>query len=206
MNKQTRQAIAYVQDALTFLFLDATLNDSISKIFLYGSAVRGQLRKESDLDLFIDCASDQEKIITARVRAAFARFYQSKDYQKWKDLRFSYPLSVHAGELEQWQLHSSIMAEGILLYSKKAELQPGERHDLFILEFPKAKKKYLRLVRSLFGRKEKGYQDSGFLGKLHGKKLSSNVILIKKEQESQLLAFFQKEKINYSFKEIGVFE
>lgn len=204
MNKQTRQAIAYAQNALSFLFLDATLNDSISKIFLHGSAVRGQLQKESDIDLFIDCL--QEKKVEQRTRAAFARFYQSRDYDKWRLLGFRYPLSVHAGRLEQWQLQSSIKAEGIVLYSKKAELQPGDRYDLFIIELPKEKKKYLHLSRSLFGRREKGYKDQGFLGKLQGKKLSSNVVLIRKEQESALMDFFHKEKTNYSFKEICLFE
>ncbi len=204
LNKQTWHAIAYAQNALSFLFLDGTLNKFISKIFLYGSAVRGQLQKESDIDIFIDC--DRADTVERNVRAAFARFYQSTDYKKWKLLGFHYPLSVQAGRLQEWQLQSSIASEGILLFSKKAELQTGERFDLFTWEFPKDKKKYLRLTRTLFGRNEKGYKDKGLLGELKGRRYGSNVVLIPKEREEELGKFLQKERIIYSFKEIVVMD
>ena len=55
LNKQTAKAIAYAQDALTFLFLDNEEKGKIKGIYLFGSAVRGELEKESDIDLFIDC-------------------------------------------------------------------------------------------------------------------------------------------------------
>ncbi len=204
LNKQTRWAIAYAQNALSFLFLDAVVGSGIRRIFLYGSAVRGQLQKESDIDVFIDCV-DGEKVEQS-VRAAFGRFYQSKDYEKWRLLKFKFPLSVQAGVLDEWQLQSSIATEGILLYSKTAELQVGKRFDLFMLELPAEKKKYLRLIRTLFGRKEKGYKDKGLLGKLQGKRYGANVVLIPKEGENELTQFLQREKVVYSFKEISVMD
>lgn len=200
MNKQTRQALAYAQDALSFIFLDPSA-EFIETIYFYGSAVRGQLQKESDIDLFIDT----EKNIEKQVEAAIGRFYLSKDYEKWKHFGFTPLISIHAGKLEEWQLKTSIAAEGLLLYSKKGGTAFTERFDLFILELPKNKKKYLHFTRSFFGRKESGYCDIGFLGKLQGEKLSSNVILIKKEHEVELLKWLQKEKVDYSFKEISVF-
>ena len=200
MNKQTRQALAYAQDALSFIFLDPSA-EFIETIYLYGSAVRGQLQKESDVDLFIDT----EKNIEKQVEAAVGRFYLSQDYEKWKHLGFTHQISVQAGKLEEWQLKTSIAAEGLLLYSKKGGKASTECFGLFILELPKNKKKYLHFTRGFFGRKEPGYRDMGFLGKLQGEKLSSNVVLIKKEHESELLKWLQKEKVNYSFKEMAVF-
>jgi len=203
LNEQTSQAIAYAQDAISFLFLDPIAKD-IEKIYLYGSAVRGQLQKGSDIDIFIDTNKNIEK----QAKTILNRFYLSQDYEKWKHYHFTYPFSFQAGKLLEWELKSSILAEGILLYSKQADfsetIPTTKRKDLFILELPKNKKRYLHFIRHIFGRKEKGYSDKGFLHKLEGQKLSSNIILIPKEQEAEIIHFLHKEKINYSFKEISV--
>lgn len=205
MHKQTAQAIAYAQNALAFLFLDTTIQDCIKTIYLHGSAVRGSLTKESDIDIFIDCIAGKEQYIENTAKVAFRRFYQSKDYEKWQRFHYTYPLSVHAGILEQWELKTSVAAEGILLYSKNTGIPDAERHLLVIMALPKEKKKYLHLIRALYGRKEKGYKDSGMLGKLFGKKISTNVVIIPYEKKDELLMFLNKEKIEYSFKEIAVF-
>ena len=83
---------------------------------------------------------------------------------------------------------------------------PAERKVLFTYELPKKKKRYLYFTRQLFGRKEKGYRDSGLLGELNGKKLGSNAIIVPKEGLKKILDFMQKSKIDYSMKEICVFE
>lgn len=205
LNKQTCKSISYVQNALSFLFLHDENIDFINSIYLYGSAARGELTEKSDIDIFIDCNVGKEKKIEQIAKAAFSNFYQSTDYQKWKYFRFLYPLSVQAGELLTWQLKTSVMADGILLYSKKAEIVPAERQVLFTFVLPKDKKKYLRFIRSLYGRKEKGYKEHGFLLEFQGKKISSDVIMIPKENQQKMLQFLQKCKINYSMKEICVF-
>ena len=82
---------------------------------------------------------------------------------------------------------------------------PGGRNVLFIFKLPKNKKQYLRLVRSLFGRNEKGYRDKGLFGEIKGIKLSSNVFMIPKEYQQKAMEFLQKEKADYSMKEICVF-
>lgn len=205
LNNQICRSISYVQNALSFLFLHNESIDFINGIYLYGSAARGELTEQSDIDIFIDCDAGKEKRIEQLAKAAFSNFYQSKDYEKWKYFHWTYPLSVQAGELLIWQLKTSVMADGILLYSKKAEIVPAERQVLFTFILPKDKKKYLRFVRSLYGRKEKCYKEHGFLIELHGEKISSNVIMIPKENQQKMLQFLQKQKINYSMKEIAVF-
>ena len=200
MNKQTSRAIAYVQNALSFL----TLDNCINAIYLFGSSVRGELEEESDIDVFMDC-SENEKDIENRAKDAFSRFYSSKDYDKWKILHFTYPLSVKVGKLEEWELNESISAEGILLYSKQVSLVSSTKQVLFIFSLPKKKTKYLKLVRELYGRKEKGYSDKGLLGELKGKKLSSNVVIIPKENCEIIKKLLNKEKIEYSFREMVLF-
>ena len=205
LNKQTLMAIAYAQNSLSFVFLDSSINDFIKGVYLYGSAVRGELSEDSDIDIFIDCDEEKEKIIENIAKSALSRFYKSKDFDKWKLFKFNYNISFQAGNLMAWQLKTSIMAEGILLYSKKSEILPAERKVLFTYELPKKKRQYLHFIRSLFGRKEKGYKDNGLLGEVNGKKISTNVIIIPKESQQKISEFMQKEKIDYSMKEICEF-
>ena len=206
LNSQTLKAIAYAQNALSFIFLDSSINDFIKGIYLYGSAVRGELTKDSDIDIFIDCVADKENIIGGVTKAALSRFYQSKDYDKWKLFKFDYTISFQAGDLMAWQPKTSIMAEGILLYSKKSETLPAERKILFSYELPKKKNQYLHFIRAFFGRKEKGYKAQGLIAELNGKKISTNVIIVPKENQQKAMQFMQKEKINFSMKEICIFE
>ena len=206
LNKQTLMAIAYAQNALSFVFLDSGINDYITAVYLYGSAVRNELSEESDIDIFIDCKDGKEKILEGMTKAAISRFFKSNDFEKWKLYKFTYPISIQAGDIATWQLKTSIMAEGILLYSKKTEILPAERKVIITYKLPRDKKKYLHFVRCLFGRKEKWYKDQGLLGEIIGKKISSNTIIIPKENQQKIIDFMNKNKITYSIKEICVFE
>ena len=204
LHKQTRLAIAFAQDALTFLFIDETIAKDIKNVFLFGSAVRAELTKESDIDLFIDCNASEEKRIINTANAAIKRFYLSKDYEKWKHLDFSYPLSIQAGDFNTWQLKKSILAEGIVLYGKTPQLENTQRKVLITFDLPKNKSKYLQFTRKMFGRKEKGYKDKGLLETVKATKISSKTIIVPKEYQSKIIIFLNKEKINYSFKEISL--
>ena len=205
LNKQTLTAIAYAQNALSFVFLDSSINNLIKRTYLYGSAVRSELSEDSDVDIFIDCDAEKEETVERIAKAALSRFYKSKDFEKWKLYKFNYPISIQAGNFMEWRLKTSVMAEGILLYSKNPEVLPAERKVLFVYNLPKNKKKYLHFTRKLFGRKEKGYKDKGLLGEVDGQKIGANVIVAQKESQQKITEFMHKEKINYSIKEICVF-
>ena len=201
LRKQVLQAIAYAQDFLTFLFLDAAVNGHIHAVYLYGSAVRGALEKESDIDLFIDCAPLHEKEVQGVANAALSRFYASHDAEKWGLLKFSFPISVQAGALASWSLKESITAEGIVLFSTRIESGKNKRQVLFCFTHLKKKKDYIRIIRLLFGRNEKNYRDNGLLGKLKGERISSTVILVPQESQQEMLAFMQYHKLDFSMKE-----
>lgn len=199
-------AVAYAYNALSFIFLESTLAPRIKQVYLYGSAVRGELTATSDIDLFIDCADENEKTVAQGAQAAVKRFYQSLDFKKWPHLQGTYPITIHAGELDQWELKKSIETEGILLYSKTVPVAGGKRQTLFTFILPKNKKKYLSITRRLFGRKEKGYNDTGLLGILNGKKMGATVVIVPQEGAYIASTFFNNEKIEYSFKECLIFD
>ena len=188
---------------LSFLFLDTKESALIDHVYLYGSGARGELTSESDIDLFIDTGSEKAEFLERSAKAAYSRFSQSLDYQKWKKLGITYPFSIQAGRVKEWELYSSLPADGVILYSKHLDtIGEGKKYLLCTFTLPKKKTKYLLTIRTLFGRKEPGYRDVGVLGKVGGKKVGSNVILIPCEQKHQILRFLDAEKIDYSFKEI----
>ncbi len=205
MNRLLSLSISYAQNLLSILFTDPKIASLINSVYLYGSAVRGELTAESDLDLFIDCSPTLAETLEKSAKAALSRFYQSKDFEKWKLLRFTHPISLQAGQLNQWELKSSIEAEGIILYSKKPSLSSAERQMLLVFTLPKSKKKYLYFIRALFGRKEREYTGGGLLEELGGRKLSSTVVIVPKENSPRLIQYFNKEKINYTLSEICIF-
>ena len=199
-------AIAYVENALSFMFLQNDIKDKINSIYLYGSAVRGELLKESDVDVFIDCEPEHEKAVEAISKSAVSLFYSSNDFNKWKLFKFTPSISIQIGQFERWDLKTSILAEGILLYSKKPDILPATRKVLFAFQLPKKKKNYLNLTRALYGRKEHGYKEHGFLKEVNGHKMSSSVIIIPKEYQQKTMQLFQSKLINYSMKEIWINE
>ncbi len=203
LNKQTEFAISYAQNYLSFLFLNKGIAKEINAIYLFGSAVRGELEKESDIDMFIDSKSSE---IEAIAKKSISVFMKSKDYDKWRLINFIHPISVQAGMLEKWELKSSIMAEGILLYSKTPAITSAKRYVLFTIVLPKKKTQYLKFTRSFFGRNEEGYNDKGIIGNVHGIKLSATVFIVTQEYQKQIEQMLQKEKVEYSFKEIAFFE
>lgn len=206
LNKQTLKAIAYAQNALSFIFLQNEVKDKINSAYLYGSAVRGELSKESDIDIFIDCGPEHEKDVEAMAKSAVSMFYSSNDFNKWKIFKFTPRISIQVGQFMRWELKTSILAEGILLYSKKPERLPATRKVLFTLQLPKKKKNYLNLTRALYGRKEHGYKEHGFLKEVRGDKIGSNVIIIPKESQQKTMQLLQSRAISYSMKEIWINE
>lgn len=206
MNKQTLNATALAQNLLVYLFINTGIKDKVNNIYLFGSAVRGDLTKESDIDIFIDCRKKDEKEVEAIAKSALLRFYKSKDYEKWKLLRFAYPIAIQIGELATWHLKSSIASEGILLYSKTPIIESKERKVLFILKLPKEKNKYLKITRKLLGRMEKGYKEHGLLNDANGERLSTNVLIVPKENQQKIVEFLVKEKVEFRMKEVLIYE
>ena len=187
---------------LSFVFHNADIRNKINSIYLFGSAVRGELSKDSDIDIFADCKKEDEAEVKQLVESGIIKFHASKDFEKWKLLHFSYPFSVQAGEINEWDLKLSIASEGILLYSKKPFISAGERKVIFKITFPKKKKEYIRIRRILFGRDEEDYKGKGILPEIKGRKISSDVFIIPKEEQTRIIDLLTKEKVDFSMTEI----
>lgn len=206
MKTQTSNAISYCFDLLSFIFQNKDFSDRIKRIYFFGSAVRGELNEDSDIDIFFDCEKKHELKIKKCVDSGIIKFMQSQDYAKWKLLKFTYHFSAHLGDLNEWDLKLSISSEGYLLYSKKAVIDIGNREAIFKIKYPEIKREYIKIKRLLFGRNEEYYKDGGLIQSLNGSKLCSNVFMVPKEEQTRMIDFLAKQKIDFSMKEIIVVE
>ncbi len=186
------------------MFQHREAGTAIKAVYLFGSAVRGQLHKDSDIDLFVECEIRDGKRVEQLMNAAISRFIVSKDFYKWKLLNFTYPFSVQTGKLEEWDLKESIASESIALYSQKPAFVEGERSILFVITLPTEKKKYIRIRRLLFGRDETFYRGTGIIVEMRGEKLGSNVFRVPQTEQGKMMGILSKEKIDFSMKELIV--
>ncbi len=204
MKTQTSNAVAYALDMLSFVFQNREAG-SIRAVYLFGSAARGEMQATSDIDIFAECLTKDEKKVQRLLASGIIRFKGSLDYKKWKLLRWTYPFAVQEGVLQEG-LQRSIRTEGIMLYGKSTMLEGGERKVLFTIEYPSSKKGYIHIRRMLFGRDEPLFRDKGLVGKIGGRKISSHVFLIPKEEQTTVMDVLAKEGVSFSMVEVKVEE
>ena len=201
MTDQTRKSISYAFDFMTFLLLEKGVENKIASAYIFGSAVRNELDKESDIDIFINCEESDEEFILKAAEAARKKFVVSKDFDKWKAFNFTHKISIKAGPIGEWELRESIESEGIEIFSKNVKQENMERVVIFLFELPKDKKYYLKIKRELFGRVEKAYRSDGIITKYGGKQIGSSIFIVPKSAQSNLIKIMHDKKIRFSMME-----
>ncbi len=187
---------------MSFVFLHADVAKKIRAVYVFGSAVRGELHKQSDIDLFVEAEEKDELLVKQTLDSAMVRFSSSKDFEKWKLLSFTYPIVAHVGRLDEWDLKTSIASEGIALYNKRSILTSDERFVLFSITYPVLKKEYVRLRRVLFGRDEEEYKNTGLICQVGGRRISSTVFMVPKTQQQRVMDSLSIMKNNYRMIEL----
>ena len=189
--------------AYAFAFVSFVLNKiNVREIILFGSVARNEAGKDSDIDLFFD-AEKNEMEIERTLKLEMEKFYKSKIAEIWKLRGIENKISLNVGKLKDWKLKRSIISEGITLYGKYKELPENIRKfTLFNLEPIKVIKKRNKVIRSLFGRKEKDYSRKGILEEFGGKKLSPTSFVIPAENSDKIIKILGKEKVSYRFFEV----
>lgn len=171
----------------------------VRKIILYGSAVRGDYNKYSDIDLFFDVigkASElNEKILKAerafrKIASAhndFSLIVDDLSKKKWEDLRRS--MSLHAIEL--WDRYSAEPVSGLKQYA-------------LVSWFVSAKdaKTRVKLARALYGYTRSGRKYIGLLEQIGAKKVSQGVVLVASEHINKIRAVLDKIGAKYNLRDV----
>lgn len=175
--------------------------ENIKEIILFGSVVRWEADKSSDIDLFFNIENKRdEEAIKRTIKKELSRFYVSKMAETFLFKGIRSKIKVNIGNLEEWELKRSIISDGIVLYGKYKETpQNLKGFVLFNINPVKDIARRNKLIRKLFGRKEKNYSTKGVLENINGKKLSPSSFYVPLENTNQIIKILNEEKINYIF-------
>ncbi len=195
--------IGYAESFASFLLPE--LKDlSVKDIILFGSTARGDYDKSSDIDIFIDLEKEEdapkvEKIVNSNLK----KFYKSRIFEVWGLKGIKSSISVKTGMLEKWGLKRSIISDGIILYGRYRQQPKGMKHySLFVFEPIKNVTKRNRIIRQLFGRREKGYVREGIIKAINALPLSQRVLAVPIEQSNRVIELFSKERVDYKIFEL----
>ncbi len=168
MKISQKQKIAYAYSFVSYLFrkLDAEKIDHIRAIYLFGSTAQGTARPSSDIDIFIDTKKE--------FKFNVEQFYNSSEFKFFKKIGIDNPINLIIGNLNEWELKSSIERGSVILYGKY--IVSKEEAYIFWWEPPKDNVNFHRKLFGYFG-KNKRYK--GLLEKIGGERIGKNTILVK---------------------------
>ncbi|MBS3137200.1 nucleotidyltransferase domain-containing protein [Candidatus Woesearchaeota archaeon] len=201
MRLLNRQIIlAYCYAYISYLFREPEIKQQIKKIYLFGSCTRGDFDKESDVDIFIETDKKNELLIK-KISVHALKKFNSIEQNKWELRGIANKFSLKIGDLLEWELKNSIDKEGIALYSKTSATNL-QKYLLFQFNPIQKISKRVKIIRTLFGRKEINYNDNGMIDAFEGKRISPTVFIVKEEGLQEITEFLAEEKVIFSFEEI----
>src|SRR3989344_3520979 len=199
----------YIYDFLSILFDKLKEKEKIRNIILFGSFARGNPRKDSDVDLFIDVEKETIEEVEKLVKESLKEF-EIKAERSWKLKGIKNTVSpiVDSIENERWNnLRKDIEINGISLYGKFKGKAEKNKH-LVLIQYDLSKlsqKNKMQLIRKLFGytlkKGKKVYANQGIIQKLKAEKLS-NAILIDLSNYKEVLEILRKHKASVKIEDL----
>ena len=165
----------------------------ISSIHLFGSVARGDMRPETDIDIFINC-NDNTEFLRKRIDEIRENFYESKIFEEWRLMGVESPINIIVGKLEEWDMKNEVM-KGIMMYGKG--IGRNNIHEYVIVKWkvPRDVRKRVTLNRKLFGYWGKRKRYSGIVDKNNR---ISNAILIPTYRLDDVLELLKNLNIEYN--------
>ncbi|MFH0956247.1 MAG: nucleotidyltransferase domain-containing protein [Candidatus Aenigmatarchaeota archaeon] len=199
MDRET--LLSYAMSFLSFSFRRPEFKaGDIRMAVVFGSIARGDFGKDSDVDIFIDTEKKKEEDMRKKFLYFAGKFRDSEDCAKWRMLGIENEISVNVGNIEEWELRDNVMREGVMLYGRPSFQK--KRQYLVTFEPVKDVTARNRLIRALFGRMEKHYQDEGLVRSFGGEVLSPRSFFIPEAGLKKIAEILSREKVNYRIKEI----
>ena len=200
-----KDLIAYAHQYIAFLFhnLSVTEMTKIKEIILFGSVARAEATLESDIDIFFNMYREDTKVEHSILRLT-QHFEKTEFGKKWRQLGIKNDIKPVVGVLNDWNLKSSIIANGIVLYGKyQLPIKDGNPQVILYWDKVSPESKRVFLSKKLYGY---SYQKKSYLGVLtqvKATKLSSNCVMIPLKSAQVVLNLFRNKKIHYKIIYVG---
>ena len=203
------------QDALCYAYdfvriLAGKTSDKAKDIILFGSVARGDFDEESDVDIFVNVCSKDEKTVQEAVNKAQNEF-EVYSKRTWRLQGVNLPVKCIVGDIDsgKWsELKREIISSGISLYGRYRELPEKLKH-CFIFSFSLSRLKpneQVSVVRKIYGyctkKDGKVYEHTGILYDAGGEKINAGVVMVPAEYHKRIFDFFKKNGVSFRTREI----
>src|SRR3989344_5161649 len=191
----SKELIAYATAFVSFVLPKIEADE----IILFGSVARKEATEKSDIDIFFNIKKDEKKIKNV-LKQEISKFHKTKIYDVFQQKGSVLPINIEVGNLDKWKLKRSIVNNGVVLYGRyKSIPEVTKQFAYFSIKPIKNIAKRNKLIRKLFGRKEKTYSAESLVLSSGGKKLTPLSFIIPGEKSQEITKLLQSEKADFSF-------
>ena len=198
------ELISYALSFAAFLLMDSQISATTTKIILFGSVARGDFDDESDVDIFIETKSKDEKI-----QKHLELFNKSKIRELYDLKGLKNEIALKIGSLDKWKgLSESIEEDGIAIYAKY-EAAPESLNHFTLFKISAENRKFsskIKLWRAIYGHKQrvgkKVYESRGLLRELGCTRVSKGAFIAPFHHRQKILDFLDKNKVSYEMFDI----
>ena len=186
---------AYASYFVSYLINNFKKIENISDIILFGSAAKGEAKKSSDIDFFIEVKRNSkgfEKEIINLVND----FYKSREALIFKTKGIDNKINVVVGKLEDWtDLRKSIESTGVVLYGNYiASDVKGKKYVIFFWD--KIGKNRGAFLNKIYGFNSNGKRYLGLIENFNGKKLGKSSFMVSAEYREDIVKLLKHYKVN----------
>ena len=204
------ELFSYVYDFISQMLENRDIFGKIRKIILYGSIVRSDFTRDSDIDLFIDIIPSANPVkINESVRKEVNKFEARAE--KTLYLRgINLPLKIIVDDInkERWKhLHDELKGYAHILYGKYEGLPEQRVHKVIVNYDLKAlsQKDKMSFLRKMFGYRlvkgKKEYVQKGLISEIGGEKLNPGTLLIAKESWHSVKKILNEYSLKYNLRD-----
>ena len=186
---------AYASYFVSYLINNFKKIENISDIILFGSAAKGEAKKSSDIDFFIEVKRNS-KNFEKEIIDLVNDFYKSREALIFKTKGIDNKINVIVGKLEDWaDLRKSIESTGIVFYGNYiASDVKGKKHIIFFWD--KIGKNRGAFLNKIYGFNSKGKRYIGLIENFNGRKLGKSSFMVPVEYREEIVKLFKHYKVN----------
>lgn len=192
---------AYASYFVSYLLKNLSDINNINRIILFGSAVKNELNKGSDVDVFVD-VNKENKFFTNKVETLLKFFYDTNEALYFKTKGIDNKINIIISKLEKWKdLKKSIESTGIVLYGRYTPVDiEGKKY--LIISWNNIKKNRGAFLNKIYGFKVNNKSYKGLLENFNGRKVGKSTVMIPIENSDKILNVAKYHKVDAKILEI----
>jgi len=202
--------IAYTYDFVSYLTLQTFFNKyPIRKIVLFGSSVRHDYNKKSDIDIFIDVSGSKSANLKKQIEKVKNNFINSGRIKKWINLNIKNEFSIIVGNLtdKKWSdMRRSMHSHAVVLWQRYQE-EAKDLEPYVLLKWSAGTKdvnKRVNLARKLYGYSQKGKHYEGIFERLGIKPIDDGIAIVPSEHINLFRKLFNELNVKYILKDVFI--